>query len=105
VAPWLVGSRHDYLIEVHVARFEGVADSAAVEGGVHLLASWEIIRPMDGALIARGNTDHREGRWTVGEFGELVGLLDSALGRLAGDIRTCLSSLASAAGRPESCAP
>lgn len=100
VAPWPTRSQHDFLVAVHVSRFEGVADSAVAEGSVHVLAAWEIIRPQDNAVVARGRTDHREGQWTVGDYAGLVILLDTALGRVARDIRTCLGRLAVAAGRP-----
>jgi uncharacterized lipoprotein YmbA len=98
VAPWAAGSRHDYLVQLHIARFEGVApaDSGAVDGEAHLLATWEIIRPVDAAVLARGTTEHREGGWTVGDYAGLVTSLDRGLSGLATDLGMCVGQLASA---------
>lgn len=97
VAPWAAGSRHDYLVQLHIVRFEGVApaDSGAVDGEAHLLARWEIIRPLDAAVLARGTTDHRESGWTVGDYAGLVTSLDRGLNALATDVGICVGQLAS----------
>jgi len=97
-APWSAGSRHDYLVQLHVVRFEGVvpADSGVVDGEVQLLATWEILRPMDGVVLARGTTDHRERGWTVGDYAGLVTSLDRGLNGLASDVAICVRQLASA---------
>jgi uncharacterized lipoprotein YmbA len=116
VAPWPVRSRHDFVVQLHVARFEGVApeDPLALEGEAHLLASWEMHRPQDGAVLARGGTDYRAGGWRVGDYAGLVTLLDGGLTSMAGDIVACMARLgaatlpaaASAAGeQPLACAP
>lgn len=96
VAPWPIGARQDYLIQLHVNRFEGAApaDSSATEGEVQLLASWEIIRQLDGAVLARGTTDYREAGWTVGDYAGLVTLLDRGLTKLSNDLVACLAKLA-----------
>jgi uncharacterized lipoprotein YmbA len=93
IAPWTARAAHDYLIQLHVSRFEGVApDSMAVQGEAVLLASWEVIRP-DGALMARGTTDYRVDGWRVGDYAGLVTLLDSGLNELARDVVSCLGQL------------
>jgi uncharacterized lipoprotein YmbA len=114
VAPWSVRTDHDYLVQLHVKRMEGVApaDTTAKAGDVHLMATWEIIRPADGALIARGETDHRETGWRVGDYAALVTLLDKGLSGLARDLATCLARIGPTlspvnsveAGRPLICA-
>lgn len=93
VAPWPVRSQHDFVVQLHVSRFEGVApdDSLALQGEAHLLASWELLRPQDGAVLARGGTDHRAGGWHVGNYPALVTLLDVGLHRMAGDIAACMA--------------
>jgi len=98
LAPWPVRSRYDYLIQLHITRFEGVApaDSAATEGEVHVLASWDIIRQQDETVLARGTTDYRERGWRVGDYAGLVTLLDRGVQALSQDIATCLGRLASA---------
>lgn len=94
VAPWPVRMQHDYLIQLHVLRFEGRAPVAGLVGEAHLLATWEIIRPQDGAVAARGTTDYREGGWRVDDYSSLVALLDTGLGVLADDLAGGLEKLA-----------
>lgn len=98
VAPWPVRAQHDYLIQLHVSRLEGVApeDSTAKLGEVRVAASWEIIRPDDGAIVARGETDRAEAGWKVGDYRGLVARLDTALTGLAGDVAACVVKSASA---------
>lgn len=103
VAPWQVLARHDYIVQLHVARFEGTADSAATRGGIHLLATWDIIRPRDGTVLLRGSTDDRGAAWRVGDYASLVVELDAALVRLAQDIRVCLSGFRSDSTPPARC--
>jgi uncharacterized lipoprotein YmbA len=92
VAPWAARSSHDYVVQLHVTRLEGVApeDTAATSGEVHLLTSWEIVRPQDGAVVARGESDHREKGWRVGDYASLVALLDGGLARVSRDVAVCL---------------
>jgi uncharacterized lipoprotein YmbA len=103
VAPWPVQSRYDYLVQLHVSRFEGVApeEPAAIEGEVHMLASWEIIRHHDGAVLARGSTDYRQPGWRVGDYAGLVAMLDRGVATLARDLTATLGGLASPAPPPE----
>lgn len=98
LAPWPVRSRYAYLIQLHVSRFEGVApeDPAATEGEAHVLASWEIIRQQDEAVLARGVTDYREGGWQMSDYAGLVGRLDAGLVELARDLAACLQGPVSA---------
>jgi len=91
-APWPAGTTPDHVIQVHVLRFEGVepAGSGSGEGEAHLLATWEIFRSPDGALVGQGSTEVRAGGWSVGDFGGLVSLLDAGLEVLAEDLVTGL---------------
>jgi uncharacterized protein len=95
VAPWPGRERYDYLVQLHVERFEGLApeDAAAVVGETHMLATWEIIRHRDGAVLARGVTEHRESGWRVGDFAGLVRSLDAGLAILTDDLASTLSGL------------
>jgi uncharacterized lipoprotein YmbA len=97
VAPWPVRTQHDFLIQLHISRFEGVAPEAptAAEGEAHVAADWEIIRPLDGAVLARGVTDYRQRGWRVGDYAGLVSLLDTGLHSLAHELVTCIESLVS----------
>lgn len=90
VAPWRPRTQHDYLVQLHVSRFEGVADSLAQTGEVQVAASWEILRPQEGTVLARGDIVHRQDGWTVGDFAELVSLLDVGLNFVARDVAACL---------------
>lgn len=86
--PWPTTAQPEYVIEMDVLRFEGVAptDALAVEGEAHLLATWEITRRRDGSLVASGATEVREPGWTVGDFDGLVALLDAALDTLGAEL-------------------
>jgi uncharacterized lipoprotein YmbA len=95
MAPWPLGTPHEYLIQLGVTQFEGVAPEAlsAVEGEAHMLATWEIMG-QDGAVLARGTTDYRAPGWKIGDYGGLVALLDAGLDALASDLATRLETLA-----------
>lgn len=103
-APWPPGIRPDYLVQLHVLRFEGVApdDTPATTGEAHLLATWEILDPGDEAILASGTTELRSPGWTVGDFDGLVGLLDAALDSLAEDLVLGLERVPTS---PEGAAP
>ncbi len=94
VAPWPVRAEHDYLVQLHVTRFEGVEPERGASGEVHLLANWEIIVPDDGAIIARGVTTYRAGDWAVDDYRGLVSRLDLGLLTLSRDVVRCLLQLA-----------
>jgi hypothetical protein len=98
VAPWPVQAQHDYLVQLHVSHLEGVAaeDSTAKEGEVHVMASWEIIRSQDGALVARGETDRTETGWKVGDYRGLVTRVDEGLTGVASDLAACLQRITTA---------
>jgi hypothetical protein len=106
VAPWPVQAPHDFLVQLHVSHLEGVAaeDSTATTGEVHVVASWEIIRAQDGALVARGETDRREPGWRVGDYRGLVRGVDQSLAGLAGDLAACLVRLGPATPAPDASA-
>lgn len=107
VAPWPVRTRHDFLVQLHITRFEGVvppgstllsdAAAAPVEGAAHVRASWEIIRELDGAVLARGATDYREEGWRAGDYAALVALLDEGLAVVARDVAVALEALVAGA--------
>jgi len=103
VAPWPSRVRHDFLVQLHVSRFEGVADSAATDGRVHLRAGWDIIQPLDGAVLVRGTTDDRGGTFRVGDYAGLVSGLDASLLRLARDISACLARFPNDSTPPANC--
>jgi len=104
VAPWTARARHDVLVQLHISRFEGViVDSAAKEGRVHVIAGWDIVRPFNGAVLVRGNTDDRGGTFRVGDYASLVTALDAALSRVAVDIGACLTRFPNDSTPPASC--
>lgn len=94
VAPWPEGVRPDYLVQLHLTRFEGVApaDPSASEGEAHLRASWEILRRQGSVRVASGTTEVREAGWTVGDFDGLVVLLEAGLATLAQDLVAALET-------------
>ncbi len=104
VAPWTARARHDVLVQLHVTRFEGVVvDSAATDGRVHVIASWDIIRPFNGSVLVRGSTDDRVGTFRVGDYTGLVAGLEGALSRVARDIGVCLARFQNDTTPPGSC--
>lgn len=94
-APWPLRAHHDVLVQVHILRFEGVAadEAAAVQGQAHMLATWEILRPADGVVLARGTTERRTDGWNVDDHDGLVALLDRGLTALADDVAAALDTL------------
>jgi uncharacterized protein len=105
VAPWPVRSRYDYLVQLHVSRFEGVipagASAAAGEvgaavGEVHVAATWEIVRQEDETVLLRGTTEFREGGWRVGDYAALVAGMDRGLVVLARDLTAALGGVVAA---------
>jgi uncharacterized lipoprotein YmbA len=102
VAPWPVRSRYDYLVQLRVTRFEGVApaEPSATEGAAHVRATWEVIRQQDETVLARGLTEYREDGWSVGDYAALVALLDQGLVVLARDVASAIESLAAAGTGP-----
>jgi uncharacterized lipoprotein YmbA len=96
VAPWPAGERYDYVIQLHVLRFEGLVPEGELEvnGDVHMLAAWEIIRQLDGVVLARGTTDYRENGWRLGDYAGLVTQLDLGLQTLTEQLLASLRSLA-----------
>jgi uncharacterized protein len=95
VAPWPARAQHDYLIELEVLRFEGVApaDPQSTAGEVHILTQWEILRPSDAVTVTRGMSDFRQDGWEVGDHAALVALLNSGLRALSADLLTSLATL------------
>jgi len=94
-APWPTRSEQDYLIQLQILRFEGSAPDglAVTEGEALLLASWEILRGDDGALLAQGATEYHGPGWAVGDYDGLVALLETGLSELARDLVAALSGL------------
>lgn len=95
VAPWPLGTRHDYLIQLQVLSFEGSApeDPSAQQGEAHVQAMWQIIREQDGEVVGQGSTDFRRGGWSVEDYAGLVALLDAGLDALATDLATGLEKI------------
>lgn len=90
-APWSSGTRHDYVIQVRVLRFEGVTPhpdtpAGSTDGAVHLLAEWEVLDDVGQELRAAGTTDYRRDGWRVNDHAQLVSLLNEALQALSEDL-------------------
>lgn len=95
VAPWPLQEKFDYLIQLRVLNFEGLApeESSAGGGEAHVLAAWEITRPQDGAVLVRGTTDYRQPGWRVDDYAGLVKLLDTGLSELSRELVASLEKL------------
>jgi uncharacterized lipoprotein YmbA len=94
-APWPARTEHDFLLQLHVARFEGVADSAAatLQGAAQVAATWEVLRPSDGLVLARGATAYRQDGWRIGDYAALVLLLEEGLAGVARDVVACVQRI------------
>lgn len=97
VAPWAPRATHDYLVQIHLLHMEGLAPEEPMDlaVGAHLMASWEIIDPQNGAVLARGVTDSKDGDWTVGDYAGLVARLDAGVLELSRDLVAALETLGS----------
>jgi uncharacterized protein len=106
VAPWPLRAPHDFIVQIRVSRFEGTTDQDVAEGGAHVVATWEIVQPGGGPVLAVGGTDFRESGWAVGDYADLVMRLDRGLTHMAADIAACLTRVAAAApGDPAGVVP
>jgi uncharacterized lipoprotein YmbA len=105
VVPWPDRTRHGYVIQLHVYRFEGEAPPGPTDDGeepdfglrqvgepgtVHVAAAWEVIDPAGETVVHQGRTSRRIDGWTVGDYAGLVRALDTALDGLAADIAAAL---------------
>ncbi len=88
VVPWPDRAVYEYVIEVHVERFEGFTPDAA-----HLLATWSILDAEDGRPLRQGRTDHRAQGWSASDYPDLVHKLDASLHVLAEDLAAGLRAL------------
>ncbi len=101
VAPWPAQARFGYVIQLDVVRFEGLALGQPdqpdlpdpVEGGVLLLATWEVFRQADGQSMTSGITDYQRSGWRVGDYAGLVTLLDEGLRVMAADLAAAMAGL------------
>jgi len=93
-APWDPRAGHDYLVQIHLLGMEGLVPEAGAgaEGASRLLASWEIISPIDGAVLVRGRTNHTTSGWTAGDYNDLVGRFDAGLWELSRDLVAALAA-------------
>lgn len=102
VVPWASNSEHDFIIQLQVLRFEGVADKfpriqiPEREGrlDVHLLAKWLILDPQTNEVLREGITDVLlEGKITDDVYSGAVSGLNKALDRLSEDLQKELLTL------------
>jgi uncharacterized lipoprotein YmbA len=95
VAPWPLQEKFDYLVQLRVLHFEGLAPEEPATGGgeVQVQAAWELINPQNGTVLARGTTDYRQPGWRVDDYAGLVKLLDTGLGELSRELVASLESL------------
>lgn len=103
VAPWAARVQHDYVVQLHVSRFEGATSATGGADRVAMQIGWDIIRPIDGRVLVRGRSEERETRWRAGDYAHLVQGLDSSLVRVAGDIGRCLAGFRNDSTPPATC--
>jgi hypothetical protein len=102
VVPWSPGASFDYVVELHVLRFEGVGpppdpeadeDAPPPDGHAQVVVEWTVLRPGTDAVLARQTTRHRAATWPVGNYPALVARLGAGLGTLVEDVAAQLSRL------------
>lgn len=95
VVPWPTRTEHDFLIQLHLRRFEGLtpAEGTSSEGEVLVRADWDIISRQDGTMLERGTTEFRADDWQVDDYSALVNRLDSGLRALSDDLIAALEML------------
>ena len=102
VVPWSQGATFDYILELHVLRFEGVGppvdptvdeDAPPPEGHSQMVVQWSLLRPGDETVLAREVTRHQEPNWPVNNYGALVSRLGASLDVLVEDIKARLDTL------------
>jgi uncharacterized lipoprotein YmbA len=100
--PWPEGSTFDYVVELHILRFEGVGpppdpeaddDAPAPEGHSQMAVQWAIRHPKADTILARGQTRHRTDDWRVNNYEALVEHLGRGLDVLVDDVGTRLHTL------------
>lgn len=102
--PWPEGFDHDYVVQLHVLRFEGVGppppgpeadeDAPVPEGHSMMVVRWKIFASDSEQVRAQGTTRHRDGGWRVTDYADLAAKLDTALIVLADDLGARLRTLA-----------
>jgi len=102
VVPWPEGTRFDYVLQLHVLRFEGVGpapdpeaddDATTLKGRAQMVVRWTIFEAGRERILAQGITRHREEGWTVTNYADLASKLDTSLAVLARDIGPRLRTL------------
>jgi uncharacterized lipoprotein YmbA len=104
VVPWPRGTSFDYVVQLHILRFEGVGpappgpdadgDTPPPRGHSQTTVAWTVLTPDSDDVIARGWTRDRRGDWPVTDHADLVAKLDASLVVLAEDIGRRLRALA-----------
>jgi uncharacterized lipoprotein YmbA len=100
--PWPEGATFDYVVKLHVLRFEGVGprpdpeasdDAPPPDGHSQMTVQWAIHSPEADTVLARGQTRHRTDDWRVNNYGALVEHLSQGLDVLVDEIGTRLQAL------------
>lgn len=82
-----LSSKADYIIEVHIHRFEGVPPNIA-----HVSATWRL-HDRNGNLLHMSGFDDRNEGWRFENYGHLAEKLDESLGVLAEAVAGRMKSL------------
>ena len=59
----------------------------------HILTEWQILRPSDAVMVARGTSEFRQPGWDIGDHAALVTLLNTGLRALSVDLIAILAGL------------
>ncbi len=101
--PWSGEARFDYVVQLHVLRFEGVGpsppgpkaddDAPPPTGHSQMVVRWTILGPDGTNTQAKGITRHRNPDWPVTDYADLTAKLGTSLDVLADDVASKVKSL------------
>ena len=102
VVPWSPGATFDFILQLHVLRFEGVGppidpeadeDAPPPKGHSRVVVQWTLLHPEDETVLARHTTRHEESGWSVTNYSALVSRLGTSLDVVVDDITTRLQQM------------
>lgn len=103
VVPWPRVATFDYVLQLHVLRFEGVGprppgpdaddDAPIPKGHAQMTVRWTVLNPTTETILTRDRTEHGMPDWPVTDYRALASHLGSSLHILADAISTRLETL------------
>lgn len=95
VVPWSTGTRHDYVVEIAVNKFEGTRLAQAGPTGMHahLEAYWKVLDPDSNKVLKQGVTVQTTEGPVLLDYPNLVTGLEKTLDGLSADLVAAIGSM------------